>query len=178
MFLRFFYGAFFFLLDIVLFWYYIIFMLALNKKTDYGLIALCCMASREDEVVSANTIARTYGMRSGLLMNVLKDLSRSGLINSVRGSHGGYRLARSLEKITLAQLIDAVQGPLRLVPCAGEKTSDQPCDLAKQCPVSSPVRKVHLKLMDFFHNIKLADLLDVKQAETNAFTPTGTGNRQ
>jgi len=153
-------------------------MLALNKKTDYGLIALCCMALRDDEVVSANTIARTYGMRSGLLMNVLKDLSRSGLINSVRGSQGGYRLARSLENITLAQLIDAVQGPPRLVPCAGEKTSDQPCDLAEQCPISSPVRKVHLKLIDFFKNIKLADLLDVEQAETNATVSSRRGDNQ
>ena len=117
-------------------------------------------------------------MRSGLLMNVLKDLSRSGLINSVRGSQGGYRLARSLENITLAQLIDAVQGPPRLVPCAGEKTSDQPCDLAEQCPISSPVRKVHLKLIDFFKNIKLADLLDVEQAETNATVSSRRGDNQ
>ncbi|MBN2377116.1 MAG: Rrf2 family transcriptional regulator [Sedimentisphaerales bacterium] len=140
-------------------------MIALNKKTDYGLIALCCLGSRSPEVVSANTIAKTYGMRSGLLMNVLKDLSRSGLIGSVRGSQGGYRLARPLEKINLAQLIEALQGPPRLVPCARENASGQPCDLAEQCPVSSPVRKVHLKLIDFFKNINLADLLDVEQAE-------------
>ena len=153
-------------------------MLALNKKTDYGLIALCCLGSRNEEVVSANTIAKTYGMRTGLLMNVLKDLNRSGLINSVRGSLGGYRLARPLDKISLAQLIDALQGPPRLVPCAGEKAGDQPCDLAEQCPVSSPVRKVHLKLIDFFHNIKLADLFDVEQAETNATTPARMGDTQ
>ena len=153
-------------------------MLALNKKTDYGLIALCCMASCKKEVVSANTIAKTYGMRSGLLMNVLKDLSRSGLINSVRGSRGGYRLARSLDKISLAQLINAVQGPPRLVPCARENDVGSSCDLAEQCPVSSPVRKVHLKLIDFFQNIKLSDLLDVEQAETNVMTSTRRGDNR
>lgn len=153
-------------------------MLALNKKTDYGLIALCCLGSRTKEVVSANTIAKTYGMHSGLLMNVLKDLSRSGLINSVRGSQGGYRLARPLDKINLAQLIDAVQGPPRLVPCARENAIGSPCDLAEQCPVSSPVRKVHLKLIDFFQNINLADLLEAEPAETNAVTSARMGDSQ
>ncbi len=117
-------------------------------------------------------------MRSGLLMNVLKDLNRSGLINSVRGSQGGYRLARPLENITLAQLIEALQGPPRLVPCAGEKATNQPCDLAEHCPVSSPVRKVHLKLIDFFHNIKLAELLEVGPAETNTMAIGQSGDRK
>jgi len=71
-----------------------------------------------------------------------------------------------------------MQGPPRLVPCAGEAGGGLSCDLAEQCPVSSPVRKVHLKLIDFFHNIKLADLLDVEQAETNAVTPARMSDNQ
>ena len=135
-------------------------MLALNKKTDYGLIALSCLAVHPGQVVSARRIAETYGMRPPLLMNVLKALSRGGLIVSVRGSRGGYRLARPAKEINLAQLVRALQGPLRLVACANQELSNgaSECDLAESCPVQSPVRKVHLKMLDFLQGISLAEL--------------------
>jgi len=135
-------------------------MLALNKKTDYGLIALSCLAAQPEQVFSARRIANTYGMRPALLMNVLKTLSRDGLVSSVRGSQGGYRLGRPAEQITLAQMVRAMEGPPKLVACAGKSTfTDVECDLAQCCPVHSPVRKVHLKLLDFLEQISLADLV-------------------
>jgi Rrf2 family protein len=141
-------------------------MLALNKKTDYGLIALCCLAAQPDQVHSARSIAQTYGMSLSLLMNVLKDLQRDGLVDSIRGSRGGYRLARPAQQISLAQLIQALQGAPRLVACLSEDSeksdADHFCDLALRCPVQSPARKVHLKLQDLFNNISLADLIDEK----------------
>lgn len=141
-------------------------MLALNKKTDYGLIALCCLAAQPDGVRSARSIAQTYGMSLSLLMNVLKDMQRDGLVDSVRGSRGGYQLARPARQISLAQLVQSLQGAPRLVACLSENSGKTDtghfCDLASHCPVQSPVRKVHLKLQDLFNNISLADLIDEK----------------
>jgi len=135
-------------------------MLALNKKTDYGLIAMLCMASKPDEVISAHRMAQMYGMSQPLLTNVLKTLTHGGLVSSVRGANGGYQLTRMAEQINLAQLVEALQGPLKLVACANQKSEEGfECDLAGVCPVQSPVRKVHLKFMDFLENISLADLL-------------------
>lgn len=136
-------------------------MLSLNKKTDYGLIAMACLAAEPERVFSARQIAQTYGMRSPLLMNVLKKLTRSGLVSSVRGSNGGYRLARPAREISLAQMVLAMEGQPRLVACANEQgDSGFECDLAQSCPVQSPVRKVHLKLLDFLEEISLFDLVN------------------
>jgi len=137
-------------------------MLALNKKTDYGLIALSCMAMYPERLVSARRIAQMYGMSRPLLMNVLKALCSEGLVLSFRGVNGGYRLARSAGEITLAQMVGAIQGAPRLVACVGsegvEYDSGFKCDLADVCPVQSPVRKVHLQLLSFLDGITLADI--------------------
>ena len=118
------------------------------------------MANKPDEVISARRIAQMYGMSQPLLTNVLKTLTHGGLVSSVRGANGGYQLTRVAEQINLAQLVEALQGPLKLVACANQKSEEGfECDLASVCPVQSPVRKVHLKFMDFLENISLADLL-------------------
>ena len=135
-------------------------MPTLNKKTDYGLIALSLMAAKPDQIISARTIGQTYGMRLPLLMNVLKTLTQHGLIKSVRGSNGGYQLIRPPQQITLGQLIQALQGQAKLVACAPEQQLNDPCDLAQSCPVQSPVRKVHFKLLELLDNISLADIIE------------------
>ena len=138
-------------------------MLSLNKKTDYGLIALTCLAGRPEMLFSARRIAQTYGMRQPLVMNVLKMLSNGGLVSSVRGTNGGYRLARPAEQITLAQMVQALQGAPKLIACAdNDNKSGFQCDLAQRCPVQSPVRKVHLKLLKFLDGISLAELVSDK----------------
>ena len=139
-------------------------MLALNKKTDYGLIAMSCLAAQPDSLHSARNIAQTYGMSPTLLMNVLKTLQRDGLVSSVRGSQGGYRLAKPPHRVSLAQLIESLQGPPKFVACLDKASSNkQPCDLAQRCPVQSPARKVHLKLLEMLDQISLADLIDTPQ---------------
>ena len=144
--------------QIGLIWYYIK-MLAFNKKTDYGIIALTCLATEPQRVISARRIAGLYGMRLPILMNVLKKLGRGGLVRSVRGSRGGYRLARAAKQISLAQMVRALEGSPRLVACAKVSASSEfSCDLAERCPVQFPVRKVHQRLMAFLEDISLADL--------------------
>lgn len=70
-------------------------MLALTKKTGYGLIAMAHLAELpEGRVCSAREIAALYEIPAALLMNVLKALSSAGYVESFRGARGGYRLAR------------------------------------------------------------------------------------
>jgi len=135
-------------------------MLNLNRKTDYGLIALSCMALQPDRLISARMIAQMHGMRLPLLMKVLKVLSGSGIITSVRGSQGGYRLSRPAEQITLALLVEVLEGAPKELGCTCVNSHQGfECDLARHCPVHSPARKVHLKLLDFLEGITLSDLI-------------------
>lgn len=134
-------------------------MLALTKKTDYALIAVSHMALAGDRVSSAREMANLYQLSLSLLMNVLKVLTRKGLIRSTRGSKGGYVLAHEAKNITMHRLIVAVEGPLRLARCnARGRGHDDDCDLVETCPIRSPVRKVQQKLEEFLDSTTLAEI--------------------
>ncbi|HUU98544.1 MAG TPA: Rrf2 family transcriptional regulator [Phycisphaerae bacterium] len=133
-------------------------MLSLTKKTEYALIAVCHLARSQREVVSARDIAARSAVRLPLLMNVLKALNQSGLLASVRGARGGYRLAVPAKTITLAALIAAVEMPVRLVRCAPPRVAARPrCELSESCPIRAPVHKLHGMLNNLLTQVTVAD---------------------
>ncbi len=137
-------------------------MLALSKKTGYGLIAMTHLATLADEeVCSAREISSRYGMPLSLLMNVLKELAAGGFVQSVRGPHGGYRLARQPKAITLGQLIGVLDRPIELAEClrAGGRHADITCQVKGRCPIVDPINRVQKKLIDFLGSVKLSELV-------------------
>lgn len=139
-------------------------MLALTKRAGYGLIAATHLAKLAGaEVASARKIAERFGMPTALLMNVLKDMASAGIIESVRGSRGGYRLAKPSAEINLAGIITALDGPIRLAACVTGRTGDEArdtCKLMATCPIVDPVHKVHRKIEDLLRQMTLSDILD------------------
>ncbi|MBU0617576.1 MAG: Rrf2 family transcriptional regulator [Planctomycetes bacterium] len=133
-------------------------MLTLTKKTEYALIAACHLANVGQEVVSARDMAETYGVRLPLLMNVLKKLNQHGILRSVRGARGGYALAMGPKQVSLSRLIEAVEGPPRLVKCALPQPDDPKCELSGGCPVSGPMGKVHRVFGGFLKGVTIADV--------------------
>lgn len=142
-------------------------MLSLTRKSDYALVALVSLARAAPDKLSAREIAEQFRVPLPLLMNVLTELARHRMISSTRGVKGGYRLARAPEDITLAQLIEAIEGPVRLTLCCHDDSGEAPesgsdnqeCDLVGSCPVRDPVRKVHAILHRFLDEVTLAHLL-------------------
>jgi Rrf2 family protein len=143
-------------------------MLSLTKKTGYGLIAMTHLARLPgDRLASAREIAEMFGVPTALLMNILKELAGAGYVQSVRGAHGGYRLARDPEQISLAELVSTLEGPIRLAECLREdhKADEQMiCDLVDRCPIADPVHRVQRKLSDFLKNLTLADIAEPTRA--------------
>jgi len=138
-------------------------MLVLTKKTGYGLIAMAHLAALDgDRVSSAREIAESSGVPAGLLMNVMKELCSAGYVESVRGAHGGYRLARRPGDITLAELVEVVEGPPRLVECVTDQAGERECtcELMARCPIADPVHRVHRKLNDLLKKVTLAEIVD------------------
>ncbi len=134
-------------------------MLALTKRTEYALIALCHLAREPEQVVSARQIGQRYAVPLPLLMKVLKELQRAGLVVSTRGARGGYQLAVPPERITLRAVVEALEGPARLVQCVlPERTSDGTCDLVGSCPIRQPVGKLHEKFDRFLEQVTIAEL--------------------
>ena len=84
-------------------------MLRLSKKSDYALIAMKHLTLRGDQgSSSAREIARLYDIPIELLAKVLQRLVRRGLLASQQGTHGGYQLARPPSRISVADVIQAI----------------------------------------------------------------------
>lgn len=84
-----------------------------SAKSDYALRALIELASRaEGSRVSAEELGRSQDIPHGFLQAILADLRRAGIVISVRGQSGGWRLAVKADEITVADVIRAVDGPL------------------------------------------------------------------
>ncbi|MCB9857454.1 MAG: Rrf2 family transcriptional regulator [Phycisphaerales bacterium] len=163
-------------------------MLSLTRKTDYALIALCHLAGQPNRVCTAREIAEQHSLPQSLLMNVLKSLSQSDLVDSTRGAKGGYRLGKGPTEITLSAIISAVEGPVKFVQCASHQEGDDPaCDIMESCPIRGPVQVIQHRLEAFLAGIVLADLAEHQSGDkrvnlsisTNQQPPTGgTGQHQ
>ena len=86
-------------------------MLKLTKKADYGLIALRHLASVPGATASTKDIADTYHLPVPLLAKVLQQLTRAGILTSVAGTNGGYKLARDPRRISALEVVRAIDGP-------------------------------------------------------------------
>jgi Rrf2 family protein len=83
-----------------------------SAKADYALRALAELAAASDGPVKGERIASAQGISLRFLENILVELKHARLVQSQRGPEGGYSLARPPDKITLADIIRAVDGPL------------------------------------------------------------------
>ena len=107
-------------------------MLKLSKLTDYATVVLSYMAKNNATTHAALEIAEATGIAQPTVSKVLKILAKAGVLNSVRGAKGGYVLARAPEKITVATVISALEGPIALTECS---YSHRSCEQASGCHI-------------------------------------------
>ena len=149
-------------------------MLGVTRKTGYGLIALTHLARVNGEALcSAREIAGAYDVPVSLLMNVMKELASAGLVESVRGSRGGYRLACDPHAVTVMDLVVVLEGPVRLAECTGGSVSDEAtCESMATCAIADPIHLVQRRIADCLKLVALAELVGcaTKRAEVMAST--------
>lgn len=93
-------------------------MLRISKLTDYAIVVLTHMAREPQVRHNAARLAADVRVASPTVSKILKQLVRGKLVVSWRGAHGGYALARAPEAISVADVIDAMEGPISLTECA------------------------------------------------------------
>lgn len=120
-------------------------------------------------LASARQIASRFDVSTSLLMNVLKQLASAGYIESVRGARGGYRLAIDPIDVSLADLVNLLEGPVRLAECVTHATGEGQCtcQVMAQCPVTDPVHRVQRKLKDFLASVTLDEIVKPAEALTH-----------
>jgi Rrf2 family protein len=115
-------------------------MLRLSKKADYALMAMKHLAIRPDvPSVSAREIAEQYDIPIELMAKVLQRLVRRGLLVSHQGTRGGYRLAKAPAVISVADIIEAIDGPLKVTACS---TDEENCGQYAKCSVRDPLWRI------------------------------------
>jgi FeS assembly SUF system regulator len=131
-------------------------MLRISRLTDYGTVVLAQLASSRSGFASATEVAAATGLGLPTVSKLLKNMARSGLVESARGTHGGYRLSREAENISAAQVIDALEGPVSITDCSAH---DRHCDLEATCSVGGTWQRINLAIRQALDEISLADLL-------------------
>jgi Rrf2 family protein len=131
-------------------------MLRLSKKTDYGLLALRHLASEAPSgVASARAIAERYDIPVEILAKVLQRLARQGFIAAQKGAYGGYHLTRPASAISLAEIVQAIDGPLAMTACGRE---DEQCDQFGTCTVRDPLARVKERILSVLRGVTLAEM--------------------
>jgi Rrf2 family protein len=92
-------------------------------KADYAIRALLTLTVENGGPVSGVSLAESQQLPAKFLEGILSELRRAGFVNSLRGSDGGYLLARPAKSITLADVIRAIDGPLAEVRGARPETT-------------------------------------------------------
>jgi Rrf2 family protein len=135
-------------------------MLKLTKKADYGLIALRHLALGEAGVTaSAKEMADAYGLPLPLLSKILQKLARGGMLRSVAGTNGGYRLTRDPKNISAMEVIRAIDGPIVLTSCFTEHSGEhKSCNTSALCSVREPLRRVHEAMLGLLEKFTIAEL--------------------
>ena len=132
-------------------------MLKLTKKTDYALMALHHMGYVSDQpLVNAKEIAETYRIPVEMMAKILQVLSRDGIIDSVNGPKGGYALSRAPERITVAEVVTAIEGQIGVADCLLEMHA--PCLQANTCTIRTPVEHIQERIVALLAGLSVAEL--------------------
>ena len=147
-------------------------MLRLSKKSDYALIAMKHLAMRPDASSSAREISEAYDIPLELLAKVLQRLVRARLLLSVQGTRGGYRLGRNAALISVADVIQSVDGPVTVTACSD---TDHNCDQYTKCSIRDPLWKIKNRILESLNTVSVAEM--AAEGEAAAPTPTHTVSR-
>jgi len=132
----------------------------ISTKGRYGLEALVDLAIHASEGhTSLKSISDRQEISENYLEQLFVVLRRKGIVDSIRGAQGGYKLSKASEEITVGDVLHALEGPLAPVQCIikGEKSA---CERYETCVTRTLWERVMSELDSVASSISLADLVD------------------
>lgn len=130
-------------------------MIKLSRLADYGVALLTRMAENTDRVHNALDLSVSTGLPTPTVSKVLATLARNGLLLSVRGAKGGYRLGRPPQGISVADIIIAIDGPIALTQCLEHSGG---CDVEALCPSRRGWELINVAVSQALEKVSLADI--------------------
>ncbi len=132
----------------------------LSNLADYAVVTMCAAARHcGGGRVSASELAAESGLPAPTVQKLVSKLTAAGLLRSVRGAGGGLQLARPAAAINLAEIVEAVEGPIALTQCV----EAHDCDYEHGCSVRPHWPMVNAAVRGALADIVLTDLTRVKE---------------
>jgi FeS assembly SUF system regulator len=131
-------------------------MLRLNKLTDYAVVILAKMSADPAKRFNTAELAVQTAVPEPTVAKILKELARSELVESFRGAAGGYQMLREGANVTVREVIEAMEGSIRMVECL--EAHSECCTTQKKCPLRGKWDPVNLAIVKALDGITLADL--------------------
>jgi len=110
-------------------------MIKVSRMADYAVLLLCKMAKEKDLIYSAHELSINTSLPITTISKILTKLTKSEIIQSVRGVSGGYKLSKAPKEISVGNVIDIIDGKVALTVCIEENNNN--CGLAAMCPSNS-----------------------------------------
>ena len=136
-------------------------MFKLNRMTDHAIVVLGVLAHRPGEILATAQLAELTGLNQPTVAKVAKTLVMADLLDTHRGVHGGYRLARQAAVISLVQIVEAMEGPIAVNDSA--VGAQDPCTVSNCCLMSRNWNMVNLVVRNALNDVSLEDLIDFAQ---------------
>ena len=129
----------------------------ITHEADYATRAILHLSrTQKDKLIPTNDIAKRQNIPASFLAKIIVQLSIAGLLHTSRGAHGGVKLARKPQNITLLEVIEAIDGPIRLNICV-ENESD--CIFENNCPIQAVWCDVQNEMITKLRNTNFAQLI-------------------
>lgn len=141
-------------------------MIRVTKLADYGVLLMTWFARAEARharlktkdpapSVSATEVARHTGLPAPTVSKLLRQLAKEGVLESTRGVHGGYRMAKRAEDVSVAEVLEAIEGPIALTECLEEGPD---CGIEAICPTRANWERINTALRGALQGIRLHEM--------------------
>ena len=140
----------------------------LNLFTDYALRSLMYLSWHRNRTVTAEEIARFYGISRDHIVKVIQELSRHGYVQARRGRGGGSVLARDPRSITVCDVITTFEGAPALLDCL---RNSNVCAIERTCRLKQTLSEAQSRMFDYLDTVSVEDIAGEFEPETISLTP-------
>lgn len=133
-------------------------MLRITKQADYGIVLLSHLAHQPERLFSATELAAETNLPQPIVGKILKLLARDGVLESQRGAKGGYALSRPSDEISVAEIVEALEGPIAVTECIDEAPGE--CQQEARCPMRGPWQRINSAIREALEGISLRQMAE------------------
>jgi len=146
----------------------------ISRKVEYALIVLQHLSHQpQGQLTTVKEICELYRAPFEVVAKVMQQLANRKMLKSEQGAHGGYLVQCDLSKYSFFDLVQMIEGPVGVVRCL-HKSQAQECELYSSCNIVSPVSFLNERLVQFYKDLSLTELLKANRKMKMASAPMRT----